>query len=152
MFKLKKENVYIDKGYFVGGSKTEAGKNRIVPILAPIKEYVKYFYDRNNYFLIETTNHCQQDVSAFRKKRFYPFLIEIGILTLPKGKDAFTADCPARLTPYSARHTLASMSVINNVKPEILQVVMGHADYSTTVNNYEKFSTEEIINEMQKVK
>ena len=39
-------------------------------------------------------------------------------------------------SPHSTRHTYASMAVEAGIKPEILQKILGHADYSTTSNVY----------------
>lgn len=42
---LKVENIDLDKGFMHGGSKTDAGKNRIVPIHSVIKELVEKRYN-----------------------------------------------------------------------------------------------------------
>ena len=49
---IKIRNVYLNEDYMIGGSKTEAGKNRIITIHTTIKKYILYFYDINNEYLI----------------------------------------------------------------------------------------------------
>lgn len=39
---MSKDTIYLDKGYMVGGSKTEAGKDRIIPIHDKIKPIIKH--------------------------------------------------------------------------------------------------------------
>lgn len=38
VFTILKENVHLDEGYIIGGIKTEAGKDRIVPLPPQISE------------------------------------------------------------------------------------------------------------------
>ena len=41
-----------------------------------------------------------------------------------------------RKTPHATRHTYASRAVKEGLPPEMLQKILGHADYSTTANIY----------------
>ena len=72
----------------------------------------------------------QKVIANFRKRDYYPLLERLGI---PKK------------TPHAARHTFASWAVANNIKPELLQKMLGHADYSTTANIYEHFDIDQLI-------
>ena len=47
LLKMETENVNIDGGYMVGGLKTEAGKNRIIPIHADIMPIIKTQYSKD---------------------------------------------------------------------------------------------------------
>lgn len=42
---IKCANVYLDQNYMIGGSKTKAGKNRIIPISKYIKPFIEKWYD-----------------------------------------------------------------------------------------------------------
>ena len=55
------------------------------------------------------------------------------------------------MTPYNCRHTFTTLAVQSNVKPEILQKILGHADYSTTVEVYTHLDADEVIREAQRV-
>jgi integrase len=46
LIELKLENINLEEGYFIGGSKTEAGKNRKVPIHSKIFPLVKARYEQ----------------------------------------------------------------------------------------------------------
>lgn len=161
LFSVTIDNVYLPKGYIVGGSKTEAGMNRKIPIHPDIMPYIEEWYNQRatdgkvvslNRYLIENQTGGKMNLKNFRSRRFYPFLIQLGILKLPKGKTAFSKDNPPRLTPYSTRHTFASLASGAGVKPEILQQIMGHEDYATTVNYYEQFGISDLQSEMRKFK
>ncbi len=52
----------------------------------------------------------------------------------------------SKKTPHATRHTFASWAVANNIKPELLQKMLGHADYSTTANIYEHFDIDQLVN------
>ena len=49
------------------------------------------------------------------------------------------------MTPYNCRHTYTTMAVQSGVKPELLQKILGHADYSTTVDVYTHLDLNEIV-------
>ncbi len=55
------------------------------------------------------------------------------------------------MTPYNCRHTYTTLAVQSGVKPEILQKILGHADYSTTVGVYTHLGIADIIEESKKV-
>lgn len=42
---IKKENIFLDKNYMIGGIKTDAGINRIIPIHPKIKELIIFYYN-----------------------------------------------------------------------------------------------------------
>lgn len=123
-------------GYMVGGEKTEAGKNRIVPFPQSVPEIECFVRS----WLTDCTTETILGVSAeyFRKYQFYPCLAELGLIAPPvkspkTGKDMYI---DPRLTPHSTRHTFASLSAEAGMPPEVLQKIIGHADYSTTADIY----------------
>lgn len=161
LFSVTLDNVNLAKGYIIGGSKTEAGMNRKVPIHPSIQPYIEDWYAKGtsvakvvslNQFLIVNQRGGKMDLKNFRSRQFYPLLLELGILELPKGQKAFSKEYPPRLTPYCTRHTFASLASAAGIKPEILQEIMGHEDYSTTVNYYEHFEIDELQKEFDKLK
>ncbi len=128
LFNLRVENVH--ETYVIGGEKTKAGRNRIIPIRSEGRVFFAEFKQRaTNEFLI--SGYSGQKIAAnFRKRDYYPLLDRLGI---------------SKKTPHTARHTFASWAVANNIKPELLQKMLGHADYSTTANIYEHFDIDQLI-------
>lgn len=49
---IESDNVHIEEKYMIGGSKTEAGKNRIIALSDKIIPFIKYWYDKGHPYLI----------------------------------------------------------------------------------------------------
>lgn len=116
--------------YVVGGEKTEAGRNRIIPIRPEGKQYFAYFADRANGNLLLSGYDGQKVPANFRRRDFYPLLDRLDI---------------ERKTPHSTRHTYTSRAVKEGLAPEMLQKILGHADYSTTANIYTHIDAETLV-------
>lgn len=86
LLRLPKDHVDLKRRILTGGSKTEAGRNRVVPILDTVYPYVEYFYSRAKKYLIEENGRVIRD-DTFRRYRFYPKLKELGIQYQEDGKN-----------------------------------------------------------------
>lgn len=148
---IKKENVYLsdDKNYIIGGIKTEAGKNRIIPINKCILPFVTNLYNNSqNEYLYHV------EAKTFRNNVFYFTLAKLGFIDQPirnKKTNKLEYKNP-RLTPHCTRHTFASLAVRSNISPESLKLLLGHASYSTTVDHYVHENFEQLdksIHQMQ---
>lgn len=162
LLSVKVGDVDLKQGYIIGGSKTDAGLNRKIPILPCIRPYIEEWMhadgkivsldERAERYLITNCAGKRLDLKNFRSRQFYPLLVELGILEWSdKEHKCFSKDNPPRLTPYCTRHTFASLATAANIKPEILQQLMGHEDYATTVNYYEHFNFDELQSEIGKL-
>lgn len=138
---LRPSDIHLDGGYMVGGEKTEAGKNRVVPFPEGVPEIECFVRE----WLLESEAETLLGVNAeyLRKYMFYPVLAELGLIDPPvvsitgkKKKNRKLIYKNPRLTPHSTRHTFASLSAEAGMPPEILQKIIGHADYSTTADIY----------------
>lgn len=134
---ILKENVHIKEGYIIGGIKTDAGRNRIVPLPSGIPEIADFVSswldeDNNSELLINAT------VNSLRQYWFYPALSELGLIDPPEydKKTRKQVYKNPRITPHSCRHTFASLSANTDMKPEILQKIIGHASFETTADIY----------------
>jgi integrase len=72
----------------------------------------------------------QHSPENYRKRDYYPLLSRLGI---------------EKKTPHATRHTYATRAVKEGLPPEILQKVLGHADYSTTANIYTHIDPDTIV-------
>lgn len=146
---LRKDNVNLDVGYMIGGEKTEAGIDRLIPIHPAIAAYVQYFYDRAAGDLLVSGYHGNKDAKNFRNRAFYPTLIRLGINRAPTGDPTEDAKIEAaRLKPHAARRTFATMAVRSGIKPEHLQKIIGHTKYETTLKFYAQMSQDDLIKSM----
>lgn len=116
--------------YVIGGEKTEAGRNRVIPIRPEGRGYFAHFAQQAEGPLLLSGYTGQRIPNNFRKRDYYPLLERLGI---------------EHKTPHATRHTYASRARRAGVPPEILQKILGHADYSTTANIYVHTDIEELL-------
>lgn len=116
--------------YVVGGEKTAAGRNRVIPIRPEGRGYFSYFAAQAGGPLLLSGYDGQRVPNNFRKRDYYPLLDKLDI---------------ERKTPHATRHTYASRARRAGMPPEILQKILGHADYSTTANIYVHTDVEELV-------
>lgn len=124
---LPKERVDLETGMIHWGSKTDAGKDRPVPIPETTMPYIRYFYAQPGPLLISNGGQKITE-DAFRRQYFYPALDRLGIQYQQDGKNI--------ITPHRARHTFIADSVAAGVAPEALKTIAGHSKYSTTIDKY----------------
>lgn len=120
LLKLTKADVNIENMLIVGGIKTPAGKDRIIPINPKIQKYVLYWFNTEGQHLINRDGKKIR-INYYRTYLYYP--------SLEKAK-------VRRLTPHSTRHTFGSLLNRSGVNKVYIQKLIGHADYSTTANIY----------------
>lgn len=120
--------------YVVGGSKTEAGRNRIIPIRPEGRAHFEYFSRQADGSLLLSGYTGQKVYTNYRKRDYYPLLDKLGI---------------KRKTPHATRHTYTSRAVKEGMPPEILQKILGHADYSTTANVYTHIDIETLVKSVE---
>ena len=129
LFGLTKDD-YRD-GILYGGIKTEAGKNRAVPVSPKIKSIVDRLYASNSDWMFPRNDGTQMTLKYFRDTYFYVVLADAGIQPLP------TQDKPAYYVPYSCRHTFANMLKDVPGSDKDKAGLIGHEDYKTTQKHYQ---------------
>lgn len=133
LFQMLQKNVYLDEHYMIGGEKTEAGRNRIIPIHDKIFPYIKNWLETPGKYLISNRSGAPIDLNNFRTRDYYPLLESLGI---------------ERKNPHCTRHTFASMMAKSGARPEMLQKILGHANYSTTAEIYVHADFEDLKQEV----
>lgn len=129
LFRLTKDS-YQD-GVLYGGIKTEAGKNRAVPVHPKIRGIVDERVTNCHGFLFPRDNGEQMTVNYFRDNYFYQVLAAAGIQPIP------TKEHPAYFVPYSCRHTFANMLKYAQGSDKDKAALIGHEDYTTTKKHYQ---------------
>lgn len=122
--KYSKVYPYYEIPYMIGGIKTEAGKDRIIPIHSEILEYVRYFYSMgapNREYLLINSKGGKMEASNFRRRHYYPLLETLGI---------------EKKSPHSTRHTYTTMLHASGAKQENIIKLVGHTDFKTTQEHY----------------
>ena len=136
MLSLKRENVDLELGVITGGLKTEAGKNRIIPVHPKILPIIRKWYDKNGKALICRHDGEHMTANHYRQKKYYPALQK---LNLPK------------LTPHSCRHYFCSKLSDLGVDHVSIQRLAGHEDYAFTANRYTHKDVEELRKAVNKL-
>lgn len=134
LFSLPLDNYH--ETYVVGGEKTEAGRNRVIPICPEGRGYFAYFAAHADGALLLSGYTGQRNARNFRNRDYYPLLEKLEI---------------EKKTPHATRHTYASRARRAGMPPEILQKILGHADYSTTANIYVHTDVEELVKAVEGV-
>ena len=128
LFNLKKENYH--ETYVIGGEKTEAGRNRVIPIRPEGRRYFAELAASATGELLVSGRDGQKNAENFRGREYYPLLRRLGI---------------KRKTPHATRHTFASWAAAAGLRTDVLQKIIGHANYSTTADIYVHADAEELV-------
>jgi site-specific recombinase XerD len=136
MLQLTKFNVDLEKQIITGGIKTEAGKDRLIPINIKILPYIKKWYKKNGQALICRDDGSPIPVKYYREKFYYPALEALEV---------------QKLTPHACRHTFASLMAAANVDPLHIQKIIGHTDYAFTANEYTHPEIKELKKAINKI-
>lgn len=121
--------------YVIGGEKTEAGRERIIPIRKEGRQHFDYFIkhaqEEGGTLLID--GYLGNKTPHNFRKRDYKLLLErCGIDT--------------NKTPHSARATYGTRAATEEqMAPAVLQKVMGHAKFETTQKFYNQPSAEALV-------
>jgi len=134
-FDLLIEDVDLEKWTIKGGGKTEAGRNRIVPIHEEIRPIITKWVSENKKYLIEH-NGKKLGVYNYRENYFKPFLLELGI---------------EGVSPHTCRHTTATILSKAGASTKSIQLIMGHAEYSTTAQTYTHLDIDDLQKAMKKI-
>lgn len=113
LLKLTRFNVDLQNQIITGGLKTEAGKNRMIPISEKILPLIE--------------NRMQESGPLFPysyskyKANFSQLMTDLNI---------------TGVTPHSTRHTFVTLMARGGADAKALQKIIGHANYSTTMDIY----------------
>lgn len=122
--------------YLVGGEKTEAGRNRVIPIISTIRPHVQWFYDHATGDSLFSAYNGNADPKHWRERDYKPLLKSLGI--------------PYH-TPHGTRRSTATMAVEAQVDPAALQKIGGWKEFDTIQKHYNKPDIEYLYREMEKL-
>lgn len=134
---LKTENIDLVNKTMCGGLKTEAGRNRIVPIHSKILPLVENRYDSKNIFLFNDEDGQQGTAMTYDKYR--------GRFNKISAKFGFSH------RPHETRHTFITLAKESNVNDYVLKLLVGHAIEDITEKIYTHRTVEQLKNEIEKI-
>lgn len=119
---------------YQGGSKTKAGKDRIVPIHPAVYDFVRSKMQSQGKLLMYTQKY-------HRDKFFYPTLERLGIVGNPKH------------TPHDCRHTFSALCEKYGVRENDRKRMLGHSFGGDVTNAvYGHRTLEDLRAEIEKIK
>lgn len=128
LLNLKNTDINLEEKYILTeGSKTEAGKNRIIPINNKIFSLITKRMSIKNKYLIEYKNSPLK-YNTYREK-FKKILKKLNL---------------ENHTVHDTRHTFASLLSDANANRESIKKIIGHSSFSTTERIYTHKGIEEL--------
>lgn len=126
--------------HFIGGSKTEAGKNRVIPIgpdgiEAYKKIRAKAISDKKQ-FLIDGYSGKNKTAPNYTKRDWKELMEEIGV---------------TGMTPHCCRHTFITRAIRSGMDLPTLEAIVGHVDRETT-RIYTHLQAADLVAAVQTVK
>lgn len=132
LLKLRKEKIFLEENYLIAGSKTEAGKDRYIPIHHKIKPILAEYINANDtpyLFLGATKKPIRYD--SYQRKRFAPLMKKLEMSH----------------TIHETRHTAITRLHNAGANPLAVKRIVGHADETTEgYTHLEKALLHETIN------
>ena len=135
LLKLKKKNVNLENNTITGGSKTDAGKNRIIPIHPKILPLIIERMENETDYLIPNkkgTNYYEYN--NFRQNEFVKIMEQLGM----------------EHTIHDTRHTFATMISDVSDNENAITGIIGHTNINMT-KKYTHTNIEKMRKEMEKI-
>lgn len=136
LLKIKKENVFLQERYMLGGMKTAAGKNHIVPISEKIFPYIEALYNSRPKatFLVENDDG-PLNYDKLRLRYWEPIMNMFGM----------------NHRPHDGRHTCATLMDNAGLNEVIRKKILGHAGKDVTEKVYTHKSIQQLVEAINKI-
>lgn len=134
LLKMSPENVFLEERYMIGGSKTKAGKRRLIPIHEDIVPLIEKRLNNAGKVLIPYKGR-QAKPDQYRNYMFTPLMEKLGMDHLP----------------HDGRHTFATFAERDNIKPLSVKLIMGHSTTDITERVYTHKNPVELIEDVNKI-
>jgi len=128
LLELKKENVFLDDRYIIAGSKTAAGKDRLIPLHKDLIPLIKRRLEESNIYLMEHRGKMIQYATA---KRFFTDVLKVIGLE--------------EHNPHDTRHTFATLINNSGANSTSIKNIIGHSDFALTEKVYTHKDKSELL-------
>lgn len=137
LLELKKENVFLEDRYMIGGLKSEAGIDRVIPINRKILPFIEELMQSGNEYLVTKQNKGASEAYSyhgFRHSIWKPLLKRFGW----------------KHTIHDTRHTFISLMDSAGANKVSLKRIVGHKNADVT-EGYTHKDIVELIQEIDKI-
>jgi hypothetical protein len=135
LMSITTDNVYLDEKYIIGGSKTKAGINRIVPIHPKIFGFIEALYSSDNKYLFN--NYGVNKYQSYRKK----FTNTIKLYNINRNHKLH--DC---------RKTFVTLAKKYELNEYAIKYIVGHSITDITEKTYTDRDPKWLYTEILKIK
>lgn len=111
LLEITTDNVHLNEQYMIGGMKTEAGTDRVIPIADKILPLVKNRYDANRRFLVNNKYGNHYTYGSYVSANFNTVMNKLNMKHLP----------------HDGRHTFASLMDDAGANEVCIKLIMGHS-------------------------
>lgn len=131
---MKKSNVNLAEKYMIGGSKTEAGMNRTIPIADKILPIVEEFMQTEGDYLINAKKGGKMGYVNFKNHNW-----------------GYTMDTlKMSHTPHDTRHTFITLMDEAEVNPNVIKKIVGHSSKDIT-DRYTHKNLQQMLEAVNKI-
>ena len=127
---IENANIDLDRKIIKGGIKTDAGKDRIVPINHKIINLIANRKAQGHKYLIVNSKNQKMKYDNYYKEKFIPIMEQLEM----------------NHKPHDCRHTFATLLNNADANPTSIKKLAGHENFNTT----EKIYTHKDIEELRK--
>ena len=133
LLKMTADNIHLEEQYMIGGSKTDAGRNRVIPIHDKILPLVKEQLSRSKYLM--------NDING--KEYYYD-------KALTDFKE-YMAHLGWEHLPHDTRKTAVSLMHGAGIPIETIRIIVGHSGKGVTEQVYLRKTPKELVEAINKV-
>ncbi|WP_300380699.1 site-specific integrase [Clostridium sp.] len=127
---LKPADIDLKAETIIGGIKTDAGKDRVIPINHKILPFIKKRLSLENEYLIVNDLGRKMKYDNYYREKFTPIMEQLNM----------------NHKPHDCRHTFATLMSNSDANKTAIKKIIGHSSYITT----EKIYTHKDIEELRK--
>lgn len=132
MLGIEIKNVHLEERYMIGGMKTQAGRDRVIPINSKIEPFIRKYYEQNKdkEYLILNSLGRKFTYSNYRREKWDNLMEKLGM----------------NHNPHDCRHTFASLMDSANANKLSIKRIIGHSSQDLTDDIYTHKTIQELIN------
>ena len=129
LLSIETKDVHLEERYMIGGSKTKAGKNRIIPINKKIEPFIRKHYDPKNKYLITNKKGEQTKYSNYKREKW----------------DNIMEKLKMEHKPHDCKHTGISLLDSAGGNKLCIKRIVDHASQDITEDVYTHKTIKELV-------
>lgn len=132
LLEIKSADVHLPERYMVGGMKTEAGRNRIIPIHEAIVPLIEYRLSQNRTYLITNKYGNQYTRAVYHNSNWNTLMLRMNL----------------NHAPHDCRYTFAALADNACMNETCRKIIMGHALSNKTGTAFKTGGTSDVTQDV----